>query len=966
MHLNKITLMLLLSVTLSGCGSESTQDEPPIELPPIELPPIELPPSGDVYIIGEEDVIASTQISRNRWDEGIDLSNVTTLLLDVDVDVDVDGESRVLITNNTPRTLKNPYLVYHNGEVTNYVNVRTTIEPFTRVYLNSPESYKGFNVYFHEDSPFFKVNITAFSQYAIDQEMERYHMYGFEQDVVGYKFWGNSFNYNKYFIEFMNDELEGANIIIPEDYVKDYVVPGYHTTVPGAQNAPSNLGLSDRILANDDSSFSIKMANLLLHKPNARYQLSEREGTNGTATIGDGWLMVWDHTLPVMRLSPNPSSTFLHEKLHNHGFGHEGNMTYGWADQVGGFFQDKLETNFYDSTNYRVGLPTRADQFTNKNGEAVLLVRWGHTEAERSEPFIIDSFIVGTTLGDKITNLEVGVYQPDGTFTPFQNSRTYDNGAVVLSENEASLLSLDLKNFNLNRHNHAALYVKLTKEQAELNPNIYINAGSSTASDPSLFGNGVFNFEHPLISRCEDGLPSQSEPSDYFSTGSCIKVIEFESMAFSGSPSEAALNYLGYHRSSGGTPKSYNDYRTSEELLETSFGIFDQRSNHEFDNDFAHMQDILGQFSYYCQDLADMEFDGKNNWRRPTDSELESLSGFVDENSYKGVLGQQGWSVVRPYLSQSAKSNEQNYARWLDGSFKQDSVNFTDAKFASCISQDGEIPFQLKIKRLGDNVLELTAEDNNGKTINSQSLEWYSLDKRIATVDSQGKVEFISEGSTHIVAKNDVQHAVFDMSAGYNNLIIDSNNVEIEGEETIKAGESSFLDATYGDDGTVNPLWESLTPHRMIVSNTGEVTVPLYGGEYFLDGFISAEFDGKETIKKLNVEINPLNEFNIGDKTIINVPEELLDPDKSGWDMTSFCEELYEVPIATTEEYQTIYDYLAKGNQLSRLQRNQYMTSDSQHSYQRNIVEFKLDSFTVHSRSADTTIGQTHGVMCVK
>ncbi|EMN7257438.1 hypothetical protein WB876_003757 [Vibrio vulnificus] len=951
MKSSPIILSIIIGSILTGCNGDSNT----------ELPPPITPPKEYVYVIDSTSIVASNQIQRDRWEDGFDIDGVNVEL--------IERSNIVVIKNNTPRIIRTPFLVYKNDEgIEKYVNLSVDIPPFAEVFFKNPAIYNEFNVAYYEDLPFFKADVPSFDQFGngdnIDS-MSRPEMFRYEKEVSGYKFWSNDFDLNKHFIKFMHGEVEQYEKDGVDKYCGGDVTASYNIW---DRSAFDKVTTSNRIPANDNSSFSIKLASRLLHKPIATYKILGK-GPEGLATLGDGWLSVRSRSL-VKHGQKEPNMVYLHEKLHNHGFNHDGNMTYGWADQINPYFKNIAKKDFYDYEKYHGGLPVRDEQFTDENGDKILLLRWGTPELENSQEMAIDRFIVGTTLGEKITDLEVGIFHPNGTYIPFENSISYDNGAVILNENEASLAVLDLTEFNSALEAHPALYVKLTKEQAKLRPSVYVNAASSSHSKSAIFGNGVFDItpEVPLILRCENGLPNSNGPSDTFASGSCIKVAEHNDMIFTGAPSIAALDYLGYSKDNK-ADKSYTDVREQPELGST-FGIFSQLTHFPFEQDFAEKQDIVGQFSNYCHNLAEISFDGKSNWRRATKSELDELASSLGDE-YEGMLGKQGWPIVRPYLTQSLDDSRNEYSIARDMHKKganSSSYSFNEAKFASCVSVADEVPFKLQRSKFVDNGFELIAQDENGDLLDSQSMTWLSLDKNIATVDDKGTVSFHADGVTYVVAKQAEQHAIYKVVATTTLNPEDVKNVAIQGEDTIAAGSSLQLDAIYGNDGTVNPIWESLTPERFTISPTGKVSVIPYQSED-LTGFVSAEFDGKESVKAIHLELNPLLEFQVGDKTIINVPEELLDPIKTGWDMKEFCQDLYgeDVVIATTQEYQDIYDHLfSQLGEASRLLRVKYMTNDSQQSYERNIVEFTMTSMEVYSRTVVTEIGTQHGVMCVK
>ncbi|MDF4745921.1 DUF1566 domain-containing protein, partial [Vibrio parahaemolyticus] len=156
-----------------------------------------------------------------------------------------------------------------------------------------------------------------------------------------------------------------------------------------------------------------------------------------------------------------------------------------------------------------------------------------------------------------------------------------------------------------------------------------LSNGNVLSSYPSsaVYGSCVsIKQPEPTIGIC-GGQIDDKDPEN--AKGQCLKVREIldpndnKLKRFTSTPSKAVMDALGYHLDDSGTNAGQSYARTYKET--GSYGP----SGGEFARFRQDGDGTAGgtQHQRYCQNLADMDFAGRSDWRRPTKDELVSLYG---------------------------------------------------------------------------------------------------------------------------------------------------------------------------------------------------------------------------------------------------------------------------------------------------------------------------------------------------
>ncbi|WP_122032595.1 hypothetical protein [Aliivibrio sp. EL58] len=325
-----------------------------------------------------------SQISRSMF-EGYDLD---------DVQVRHNYSTNFDLLNTTPRYLNNP-LVKVNQQ---YFRMDSFIYPFQAVNFKLPEWFdeQVTSAYFVEEQPLFKANVRAYAD--IKQDDDKYaqpteeNVYQYEKELRAFKLLMNNYDYNFRFISFIDNYMNSKLRSIKHE--------GHWCEVEELTQIPHSFESSSddftKFRGNDTSPNTLKHVSLIANKPSATYMMLTRT-SNGVATIGDGWLSVRDFRL-FTEGATAPKTTYLHEKMHNHGFGHSGGMTYGYPAETGTFVNHYWR-DFYEDKAVEISTSTIASnyKFEDLGTQFKFEVSFLDKAASNIGPRSIDKFILLTT-----------------------------------------------------------------------------------------------------------------------------------------------------------------------------------------------------------------------------------------------------------------------------------------------------------------------------------------------------------------------------------------------------------------------------------------------------------------------------------------------------------------------------------------------------------------------------------------
>ncbi len=99
-------------------------------------------------------------------------------------------------------------------------------------------------------------------------------------------------------------------------------------------------------------------------------------------------------------------------------------------------------------------------------------------------------------------------------------------------------------------------------------------------------------------------------------------------------------------------------------------------------------------------------------------------------------------------------------------------------------------------------------------------------------------------------------------------------------------------------------------------------------------------------------------------KKFVILHDELLDPDANGWEIRSQCDMPGET-LATSDEYQELWDYLFANGKLSELSKNTFLTKDEPQGYRIWKVTFSEDQMSSTQYSMHNNLGTDKGLVCI-
>lgn len=311
-----------------------------------------------------------------------------------DVKVRHNDSTSFDLLNATPRYLNNP-LVTINQQ---HFRIDAVIPPFQSVRFDLPTWFDEpiTSAYFVEEQPLFKAHVRSYAD--VKPNDDKYaqpteeNVYQYEKELRGFKQLMNNYDYNHRFIGFIQNYMNSkTRMVRHQDHWCEV-----ETQLPLTRSIESSSTDFAKFKGNDSSPQTLKHVSLIANKPSATYTMLTREA-NGVATIGDGWLSVRDYRL-FTEGATSPKTTYLHEKMHNHGFGHSGGMTYGYPSDTGTFVNRYWE-QFYEDGAVETSTPTLASRYEFKDLGEQFKLEISFLDKVSSGPSNkgIDKFILLTT-----------------------------------------------------------------------------------------------------------------------------------------------------------------------------------------------------------------------------------------------------------------------------------------------------------------------------------------------------------------------------------------------------------------------------------------------------------------------------------------------------------------------------------------------------------------------------------------
>ncbi|TCI03774.1 hypothetical protein EZV61_09575 [Corallincola luteus] len=235
----------------------------------------------DSYIIKASEV--NVNYLDHGWSDGFDMDDISVSY----------KEGYLQVSNRSPRQIHSPLIKLDD----NYFVIDHVLEPYSVLTFTSSE-YS--TLAFIDQAPFWKLNMTGFQTEVADgwvHPLTEDQAATFVDLIIRHKWIGNRFD---------------TNLLFLDDYIFD-------------------AKYDNRQTYSDHEFAQHAFHNMLTHKSTSRYgMLDDAHSALGVATLGNGSLAL--SRSRIEEAKSTMGNTYSHERLHNHGFGHDTGMTYGWTD----------------------------------------------------------------------------------------------------------------------------------------------------------------------------------------------------------------------------------------------------------------------------------------------------------------------------------------------------------------------------------------------------------------------------------------------------------------------------------------------------------------------------------------------------------------------------------------------------------------------------------------------------------
>ncbi len=392
-------------IFIQGCGYEktanvSTHDEKEQGNPPSNI---------EGYSISANTLLSKKNIARDYKDK---------FTLD-DIKMHFNRNTRSFtVVNNSPRYLYQPTIQIN----TEFYHLLAEIGPFEQHQFSLELDGDINAIEFVEQQPFFK---TSMKQYSTKQDDKNTYSlpteeqaYSYEQEMRGYKNALNDYEFNVRFAQYINHY--GTNRAVRSYSSHDLECPhDDHNLRTGA----------------DTSTPNHKILSMLTYSPNSSHRILNRSW-NGVATIGQGWLAVRDFRLYSIG-QQYPKSTYLHEKMHNHGFNHSGGMNTDLPSELIAYTKTGQLENYYQAEDLAKSIPTTVTQLAVKSVNETYLdvyIQFLVPDAKNvSADDHIQRFMLVIPDGGEISLTEV---KHNNVVKSLNADTTYANGKVLIFDTD--------------------------------------------------------------------------------------------------------------------------------------------------------------------------------------------------------------------------------------------------------------------------------------------------------------------------------------------------------------------------------------------------------------------------------------------------------------------------------------------------------------------------------------------------
>ncbi|SDH44730.1 hypothetical protein SAMN04488136_11663 [Vibrio xiamenensis] len=360
----------------------------------------------NAYEIAADQLVSTEQIERSYLD-GFTLE-------DVDVRYVKETESLV-IENGTPRYLHEP-IVEIDGK---YHKVISSIGPFeTQTFHLSDADFSSLK--FVDEQPFFKINNPYYE--SVNEkfpEVTEFNTTQYEQEMRALKNALNDFDLN----------VQIASYITDYGTARSASTVHYHEDGEACESEHNPYAR----WGTDESPKYTRLLTLLNYQPQTKHRMLVSAGYYGTATLGNGFLSVREGRLWHEGWQ-YPTTTYLHEKMHNHGFSHAGGMTYGVPELLVNYVKAGNLSDYYNTQSLAATIPTAAVKMDVKGHDADTMDLQLRFMAPADQ--LGDSLKRFMVVVPASVEVEQFLVTQDGVTKEVQPDSTYADGRAYVFEND--------------------------------------------------------------------------------------------------------------------------------------------------------------------------------------------------------------------------------------------------------------------------------------------------------------------------------------------------------------------------------------------------------------------------------------------------------------------------------------------------------------------------------------------------
>ncbi len=509
----------------ASSGEQNVEPKPvgPIPRPRPEIKPIPKPlpeVEPQQFYFSSDSVLQTKPVSR-EWYEGFDLDQVSFKLS--------PEHSYFDVINKTPRYINKPKLLINSS----IYQIDAALEPF-EIMTVSLADFKGTikAMKFLDEQPMFKATIKQYggAAYNISEDPIEENAVQYEEDIRGLKSVLNDYELAIRSLLFIDSyhEAQAASVTTrttPHMHEDGYECVWDTYLSKTAKTGSNNVEVATRVAkASDKSTTNAKLLSLYAWAPEASYTMLRDDaspGALGVASLGNGWLTARARYI-YQEGQVYPREVYFHEKMHNHGFVHDGGMTYGIPDKVtipyiknGYWFND-----YYDEVAIAEGIsPVAISHQVEKLADGILEVTINFFGDQTvSQNYNLDKFVLIPSDGISIDEVKIVSGDEERVVTPLY---THAEGKVEQFGNDLAINireldtqskhstktdSVVVRIANYSDTEETLVFMGSSEEQDKVQANVIIELVGTQFGIET--GTGTIVFTEEGVNTSEDGTMS--------------------------------------------------------------------------------------------------------------------------------------------------------------------------------------------------------------------------------------------------------------------------------------------------------------------------------------------------------------------------------------------------------------------------------------------------------------------------